>query len=114
MPQRETAAPSYVARVRRARGIAHAQRLRHGGIADDPSPSAIANSLIFLIPSGGRKPNFDLDIRVAGRTESRGDAAKGRQIGEGIQSLVLAVAVCSTGRRKLARCDYLGRSDRGI
>ena len=80
MPLDESAAAAGVSRVGGGGGVAAAERLSHGSVADGPGPSAVPHGLKFSVPAGGGQPDFDLDIGVVGGSQGRGDAAKCGQI----------------------------------
>ena len=93
--EREGHGVADVAGVGRARGIAAANRLDHGVVADDAGGVAVADRLKLLVPAADRQPHFHLDVRIGGggdrdehatectrREERRGVGGDGARVGD--------------------------------
>ena len=74
--QREARAVAGVAGVSRRCGVTARERPCHGGIGDRTAEPAVAHGLEFAVPARGRQPDFNLDVRVAGRLQRCGHPAE--------------------------------------
>src|SRR6185436_10122705 len=92
-----------VARVALVTGVAansrvaasYSARERVGVRPRAATKATIARAAQLAIPSGGRHPHFDLDVRVGARTHRGRDLTERRKIGE-------RIATSSGGRRTAA------------
>src|SRR5690606_3788736 len=62
------------------RSVAALHRVGHLRIAELPRPDAIADADELAVPAIRRKPDFDLDVGIAGRCQRRLDAAELRHV----------------------------------
>ncbi len=111
MAHHESYATPGVSGVRAGSGVSGRESRAHGGIADCPSPRAVAHRLERAVPSGGRHPYLDLDIRVGRRLQRSGDAAERGKI---LICVSTATPAVSLRRSELARSHRLRQSDRSV
>src|SRR5262245_28381424 len=84
MAQRKTSTTAYVSSVGGRTRISCVNGLCHGRIADDSSPSSVADALKLAVPAVNREPNFNFDVGVTRGFDSYGHTAEVRKFFVGI------------------------------
>src|ERR1035438_7700172 len=69
--------------IRGRGGVAMSYGVRQAGVADGTGKTAVADALKLAVPSRGRHPNFELNIRVIHGLDDTGHAAKSRCVPDG-------------------------------
>src|ERR1035441_1681803 len=95
----EAGAPSSVAVVGGASGIAATQRISHIVVVDGATPSAIANGQELAVPAGGGEPDLGPDIGVRSRAELNGDATEAWKMGKRVRTSGRRERACLDGHR---------------
>src|ERR1022692_1005697 len=72
--------------IRGRGGVAMSYGVRQAGVADGTGKTAVADALKLAVPSRGRHPNFELNIRVVHWFDDAGHAAKGRRVADSLAS----------------------------
>src|SRR5207253_9335367 len=80
MPQGKSARISRVPGIRTGCGVAIGEATCQRRVADESGPASIADRLELGIPSRDGQPNFDLDVRVAGRLQRCCNSAEWRKL----------------------------------